>query len=583
MAVEQTYSDGTIYSRRQEYERLRGQLDRERQSFKNQWRDANDYILPRRARFFVSDANKGDRRNTKILDTTATLAARTLRAGMMSGITSPARPWFKLGVPDPDLNEFAPVKQWLQTSTQRMQSIFLKSNLYNVLPIMYGDIGCFATAAMSMEPDVNGVMRFYPFPIGSYMIANNDKLMVDVFMREFRMTVRQIIGRFGVDPNDPTKIRWDNISTKVKALWDTNNPEAWIDCVHVIKPNPEWNPNRLESRFKKYISVYYEHGHDGNNGQGQSYGSDISNKFLSEKGFDFFPILTPRWEITGEDVYGTECPGFTAIGDIKQLQTGERRSLQAIEKMINPPMIAPTSLRNAKASTLPGDITYVDVRDGMQGFRAAHEVRFDVNAMESKQGQVRERISRAFYEDLFLMLAQSDRRQITAREIEERHEEKLLALGPVLEQLNQDMLDPLIDNAFNMMVEREMLPPPPDELQGMELKVEYISIMAQAQKLAGLGGIERFTSFSANVIAQSPETADKIDTDQLLDVYSDLTSVPPGIVRTDEQVAEIRAQRAQAQAQQQQMMAAQEMASTAKTLSEADTGGDSNALQELIG
>lgn len=582
MSAQEAYSGKSIYTRRQEFERLRGQLDRERQSFKSQWRDANDYVLPRRGRFFVSDANKGDRRNLKILDTTPTLAARTLRSGMMGGITSPARPWFKLTVPDPSLAEFAPVREWLHIVTQRLQTIFVKSNLYNVLPIVYGDLGVFGTAAVAMEPDINNVMRFYPFPIGSYMIANNDKLMVDVFLREFRMTVRQIVNRFGRDPENPGKIKWDNISNKVQSLWSTNNPEAWVDVVHVVMPNPDYDPKKLESKFKKYLSVYYEHGHDGNTSQGQSYGSDISNKFLSEKGFDYFPVLCPRWELTGEDVYGTECPGFTAIGDIKQLQTGEKRSLQAIEKMINPPMIAPTALRNSKASTLPGDITYVDVRDGMGGFRAAHEVRFDVNAMEQKQQQVRQRVSRAFYEDLFLMLAQSDRRQITAREIEERHEEKLLALGPVLEQLNQDLLDPLIDNAFAMMVERDLVPPPPEEIAGKDLKVEYISIMAQAQKLVGLGGIERFTGFAGNIVAQAPTVADKIDGDQLIDIYADLTSIPPGIVRTDDQVAAMRKKRADAQAQQQQMMAAAEAAQTAKTLSEAETGNGGNALQEMM-
>jgi len=86
----------------------------------------------------------------------------------------------------------------------------------------------------------------------------------------------------------------------------------------------------------------------------------------------------------------------------------------------------------AKASILPGDITYQDVREGQQGFKPVYQVDPRINELEQKQAQVRQRIQRAFYEDLFLMLANDYRNdRPTAREIDERHEEKLLALGPV--------------------------------------------------------------------------------------------------------------------------------------------------------
>lgn len=582
MAVLGSYDGKSIYSRRVKLERLRHQLDIERATFKYHWRDLNDFILSRRGRFFITDANKGDRRNHKIIDSTATLAARTLRSGMMGGLTSPARPWFRLGVPDFDLAEYGPVKEWLDKTSRRMQGIFLKSNLYNVLPLVYGDLGVFGTAAMSMVRDQQNLVRFECFPIGSYMIANNERLQVDVFVREFRMTVRQIVNQFGRDPEKPGKIDWSNISNKVKSLYETNHPEAWVDVCHVVMPNENYDPRKIGSRFKKYISVYYEVGFSGQQYQMSYFNPGVEeNKFLRESGFDYFPFLVPRWELTGEDVYGTECPGMQAIGDIKQLQTGERRGLQAVDKMINPPMIGPTTLRNVKASILPGDITYVDERQGLQGFRPAHEVNFNLQALELKQQQVRERISRSFYEDLFLMLANTDRRQITAREIEERHEEKLLALGPVLEQLNQDLLDPLIENTFSIMMEEGLVDEPPEELRGQDLKVEYISIMAQAQKLVGLGSVERFTGYAQNLAAQQPEIADKVNTDQLIDVYADIVSLPAGIVRSDEEVEAIRQQRAQAQQRQMEMEQAQMAAQTAKDLGEAKLSDDRTVLQAM--
>ncbi len=292
--------------------------------------------------------------------------------------------------------------------------------------------------------------------------------------------------------------------------------------------------------------------------------------------------MAGRWEITGEDVYGTSCPGMDSLGDSKQLQTGEKRAAQAIEKQINPPMNADVSMKNTKASILPGDINYVVSREGRSGFAPAHEVRTSIKELEEKQQQVRQRISRAFYEDLFLMMAQSDRREITAREIDERHEEKLLALGPVLEQLNQDILDPLIDITFDFMVRQGLIPPAPEELQGIALKVEYISVMAQAQKLYGIAGIERFAGFVGRMaeVSQDPATLDKVDRDQLIDVYGDLTGVSPSIIRSDEKVAALREGRAQQQQAAQQAETAKTATAAAKNLSETSMEGDS-ALTRL--
>lgn len=528
---------------------LRSSLESERSTFLPTWREVAEYILPRRPLFAVTDTNKGDRRNQKIIDSTATLAARTLRSGMMGGVTSPARPWFRLTTPDPALAEFQPVKEWLHTVTERKKTVMLRSNLYNALPTIYGDIGVFASAALGIEEDDDDVIRCYPFPIGSYMIANNDKMKVDVFFREFRLTVRQLIDKFG----DGRNTNWDNFSVQVKSYYDRSQYEAWIDVCHVIQPNPDWDPKNPFS--KKFESLYYEKNTD-----------TSEEKYLREKGYSYFPVLCPRWEVTGEDVYGTECPGVQVIGDVKALQLLQKRKAQAIEKMINPPMVAPAMMKTQKATILPGDITYLDEREGQKGFRPAHEVKLSISEVQMSINEHQQRISRAFYEDLFLMLVNLDRRQITAREIEERHEEKLLALGPVLEQLNQDLLDPLIDITFDIMLQRGMIPDPPEELQGMPLKVEYISIMAQAQKLVGIGGIERFAGFIGSLTAGSPEVLDKVDFDQMVDVYGDITSIAPSIIRADEVVAEIRQARAEEVQQRQQVEDMQKMLGAIKDI-----------------
>lgn len=574
---------GTVLqTKRSQLDVLRAELENERASFLSHWREISDFMLPRRSRFYTSDVNRGDRRNQKIIDSTATLALRTLRSGMMSGVTSPARRWFRLTTNDSRMAEQKDVAEWLYQVTEIMSASFLRSNLYNSLPVLYGDMGGFGTGCMLVEEDYDDVIRTYPFPIGSYMIANDAKLKVNVFFRDFRLTVRQLVAKFGqvTEGGEPN---WDNFSTTVKNLWDRKNYETWIDVCHVIQPNKDFDPNKHESKYKKFESLYYERGYQGA-GTTQNYMNSEGEKFLRHSGYDLFPIVAPRWEVSGEDVYGTDCPGMTALGDVKQLQTEQKRKAQAIEKMVNPPMTGPTSLKNARASILPGDITFTDEREGQKGFRPAHEVDPKIRELMEDIQDVRQNIRRAFFEDLFLMLAQSDRREITAREIDERHEEKLLALGPVLEQLNQDALDRIINLSFAFHIRQGRLPEPPEALQGLELKIEYISTMAQAQKLVGIGGLERFAQFAGQLVSLSgdPQIADKVDFDQLIDEHGISVGVPPTVIRSDEEVAMMREQRAKQAQQAQAIEAADKGSKAVKNLSQAPTDGE-NALTALMG
>jgi hypothetical protein len=215
-------------SKREKIDLVVSQMETERSSFISHWRDCSKFTSPRTERIDSYDVNQGEKRNQNIIDGSAVLAARTLGAGMMSGITSPARPWFRLTTPDPMLSEIESVKYWLDDARNRMISVFLRSNLYKVLPISYKGIGTYATSAFLIEEDDREIVRFVPFLIGSYSIAQNDKMQVDIFHRKFRMTARQIVQRFGVTGENVRFINWDNISQEVKDAYENNNKETWF-------------------------------------------------------------------------------------------------------------------------------------------------------------------------------------------------------------------------------------------------------------------------------------------------------------------------------------------------------------------
>ena len=558
---------------RNRYDNLYSRLASERSSFDSHWRELADNFVPRRVRINnPGDRNRGDKRNQNIINSTGRFAARTLQSGMHAGLTSPARPWMRLTLPDQDLAAFGSVRSWLQVVTSRMLTMFGVSNLYNVLPTVYGDMGVFGTSAVAVLEDEQDVVRCYAYPVGSYVLGHDARGMVAIFGREYELSVLQVVETFALMPNG-RDIDWSKLSNAVRNNWDRGDYETPVQLKWMVLPNPRYNDNALEAKYKRYASCHWEAGNN-------------DPIFLRESGFDTFPILAPRWDVTGEDSYGTDCPGMTALGDTKQLQSMEKKRGTALAKIVDPPMIGPAALRTQKTSLLPGDITYADVREGMSGLRPAHEVNIDLNHLGQNIQEVEYRIKRAFFEDLFLMLATIDPYRgtapPTAREIDERHEEKLLALGPVLERTNDELLDPLVDRVFHLMLQSGLIPPPPPEIEGKAMKPEYISILSQAQKLVGVVSQDRFLQVIIPSIEAFPEMRAKVKGEVLVNNYAEMLGVDPRAIRTDEEAEQIMQAQAQAAQQAQAAVEAKDMAQALKAGSETQMGRDS-ALDRIVG
>lgn len=536
-----------------------GQLKSERATWYPHWKELSDYLLPRSGRFFVADRNRGEKRYNAIYDSTGTRALRVLAAGMMSGMTSPARPWFRLSTGDPQLNNYQPVKVWLNDVTRLMLDVFSRSNTYRALHSMYEELGCFGTAANIILPNYDKVIWNYPLTIGEYAIATDYEGRVNTLYREFEKPVHEVVQYFG----------YENCSTTVKNMWDRGTLDSWVPIIHAIEPRAdrERDTRKRDAKNMAWKSCYFETG--GN-----------PDQYLRESGFREFPGVAPRWATSGGDIYGNS-PGMEALGDVKQLQHEQLRKAQGIDYKTKPPLQVPSSLRNQQIETLPGGIIYVDAVSQQQSIRSAFDVNLDLNHLLADIQDVRGRINSAFYADLFLMLANNTNSQMTATEVAERHEEKLLMLGPVLERLQNELLDPLIEMTFTRLIEAQLVPPPPPEMQGMELNVEFVSMLAQAQRAIGTNSLDRFVG-NLGVVAQvKPDVLDKFDSDKWAEIYSDMLGVDPNVIVADDKVAMIRQARAQAAAQQEQAAMMAQNAQTAKNLSQADTGGD-NALTNVM-
>lgn len=544
-------------NQRQQLTNRLGQLRGERSTWFAHWSELTTYLLPRNGRYFVQDRNRGQKRHNNIYDSTGTKAVRTLAAGLMGGLTSPARPWFRLGTHDPDLAKVPAVKEWLSNVTTVMLTIFQKSNTYRSLHSMYEELGAFGTAACVVQEDFTNVIHHFPLTAGEYCIAQDWRGDVVTLYREFEKTVGEVVKEFGKD----------NCSNATRNLFDRGQLDKWIPIVHAIEPREDREPTKRDNLNMPWKSVYFERGGEG-------------SQVLRESGYKHFPAFVPRWSVAGGDIYGNS-PGMEALGDIKQLQHEQLRKANGIDFLTNPPLQVPTTLKNRDVERMPGGITYVDTPGSQQAIHTMFDVQINLQHLLGDIQDVRQRINGCFYADIFMMLANDNTGRMTATEVAERHEEKMLMLGPVLERLQNELLDPLIETTFQRMIEAGIVPPAPEELHGQELNVELVSVLAQAQRAIATNGIDRFISNLGAIAQFKPDVLDKFDSDEWADAYSDMLGVDPKLIVANDKVALIRQQRAQAQQQAAQAEQAAQASQTAKNLGSVDTGGK-NAATDLM-
>ena len=535
-------------------------LKAERASWMPHWQEISEVLIPRAGRFLVTDNNKGDKRHRAILDNTGTRALRTLSGGMMAGMTSPARPWFRLTTNDPQLDESYEVKKWMSRTTTLMQMVFNQSNTYRALQMAYEELGAFGTSATIVLDDYDSVIHCMPLTIGEFALATDARGNVNTCYRNFRMTVSALVQEFG----------YGNCSPQVKRLYDRGNYDEWIEVVNAIEPRNYRDPKRRDAKNMPYRSVYFEAGGKG-------------DQLLRESGFRQFPVLAARWNVTGGDIYGTG-PGMEALGDLSQLQQEQFYKSKGIAQQADPAVVASADMRNQEANLVPGGVMWADNIAQVQAVRRAYDVDFNLGYLVQDIQDVRKRIDEAFYKDIFLMITgMPTTARATATEIAERHEEKMLMLGPVLERLNAEMNDRLIQMTFDRMAQVGMLPPVPQELQNVDLNVEFVSILAQAQRAVMTNAVDRFTQNLGTLVAIKPDLADKFNADYWADYYADVLGIDPQLIVPGKEVAIIRQQRAQQQQQMAQMEQAQQAAAIAKDLGSAQAAVPQSPMQPLEG
>ncbi len=538
--------------------RIFAQMEANAATWISTWKDLRNFINPTKGMFAGDLPNDGTKINHKILlDGSSVLAKRTASAGMTSGLTSASRPWFELLTDNPELNKIKSVKTWLHDVSNIMLDVFRKSNFYESVHSIYDEVLSFGTASMLESEDDETVVRFYVYTIGEYYLLVDSKGRVNGFGRRFWQNVEQLVDEFGIE----------NVSAQIQESYKEGRYDTRHKVIHLILKNDKKEYEKIDNKNKEFISVYWEEGGEGDG-------------LLRSSGYDEFPIMAPRWDTKNTNaIYGTS-PGWEALGEVKMLQKERFNLLVATDKTLDPPVQIDASVIGQE-NLMAGGITRFSSTLPNSGVKPAYQINPDIPAGQAMIQDSRMEIRQFFYYDLFLMLTSSGRIQKTAREIQEMHEEKFLVLGPVLGRLENELLNNVINRTFNITLRKGMFPPAPLELQGQILKVEYISILAQAQRMVGATPIEQLVLFAGNVAQMVPEVLDVLNADESLMAYGNKLGTQPSLLRSRQEVEILRAQRQKAQQAQAEAEQVGVAVQGAKVMSETELGKNSALDQTL--
>ena len=501
-------------------------LQEKRSTWESHWQEVADVMLPRKAEITRQRA-RGDKRHTQIFDATAVHALELLAASLHGMLTSSANRWFSLRFKETGLNDSDEAKEWLEDATKRMYDVIAKSNFQQEIFECYHDLIAFGTSCLMIEEDQEDVLTFSARHIKEIYIQENRKGYVDTLYRRFKMSAQATVEKFGIE-----NVSKEIVNVLKKAPFDD------IDLVHVIRPRLDFDPQKQDKANMPFQSIYFEYG---------------SGHVISVGGFKENPYVIPRYLKASTEQYG-RSPGMNALPDVKVLNKMVEHSLKAAAKQIDPPLLIPDDGMLAPIRMSPGSINYY--RSGSRDRIEPLNINANTAVTLNTENQRRDAINKMFHID---QLVVTENRNMTATEVLQRQEEKMRILGPVLGRLQSELLSPLVTRVFNIMLRNQLFMPSPDILTQQELNIEYVSPMALAQRGQELQslmkGLELFGS-----LAQTMPVMDYIDEDGLVKQIISILGLPAKVIKSDAQVQQLRAERAEQEAQQMEMQ--QQMAET---------------------
>jgi hypothetical protein len=517
-------------------------LEADRGTWESHWQEILDYVMPRKAEITFL-RSRGEKRTEVLFDSTAITANNLLAASLQGTLTSPSLPWFSLKLRDDDANKIRDVQIWLEDTARRMYAVFNESNFNTEVHEMYLDLCSVGTSAIFVEEANEGFLKgglhFNTLHIAEYFIQENSTGRVDTLYRKYKMTARQAVQEFGED----------NVGTKIKEAVKAK-PDTQFNFIHAVEPTPDYERSvGMKSKTKlpfHSCHVCFE-----------------DKMVVRVGGYNEFPYLVPRWSKATGEIFG-RSPSYNALPDIKTLNKAVEIGLKAWAKAIDPPLLVTDDGVIGRVRMTPGGITVVRSDTAIKPL----QIGSNWQITDLKENQLRTAIRQAYYSD---QLQLQEGPQMTATEVQVRYELMQRLLGPTLGRFQTEFLNPLIERVFGIMLRSDALTPRPSEMEGMDMDIEYVGPLARSQRMEEAIAVERLYQLAMQVVQVDPTIMDVIDHEQAIRMRATLLGVPKTVLRGEDEVAEIREQRAAAQQQAQEQAMAQQQADTALSQGKAMT------------
>jgi hypothetical protein len=519
----------------------KGKLKDQRGTWETHWQDLSNYVLPNEADFNLS-RSKGDKRTTLVYDSTGIHANEMLAAGLHGMLTNPASNWFSLRVKNDQSNlaDNSESKEWLEQTTNAILSeiaapdVAFPSHIHEY----YLSLCSIGTACMFVgEPTTREGISFRAIHIDEIFIAENADGIIDTVFRVFKMTVRQIVQKWGEK----------SLSPRIAKMYEKKDFDKEVELMHCVYPREDVDKSKKAATMLPVASVYID---------------ERDKHVLAEGGFDEMPYMVSRWAKAVGEVFG-RSPAMTALPDIKMLQEIMKTTIKAAQKIVDPPLLVPDDGVIGPVRTVPGGLNYYRASSGarIEPLLTGGNIPISFEMM----ADLRDRIRTTFFLD---QLQFQGAPRMTATEVVERTERTLRLLGPTLGRLQSEFLGPMIERIFGVLSRSGRLPEPPESMSEQELKIEYVSPLARAQRQTETQGIMRTLEFIGPIAGMDPQAAQVIKGADTVRHIAELNGVPPMLLKSnDDLMAEMQAQQMMQGAEVMDMM--QKGANVAKTAGEA--------------
>lgn len=524
-----------------EAERRWSELKAGRSQHEQMWGDIARLMRPQRGGFGLDNA--ADRQLEKPLSSGPILAQSNFSAGLYGTLTNPANKWFGFRTNDPDLNAWKPAKEWMDLVTDRVLASFMPqtSPFYSAASQLFGDLASFGNAVQYDE-----------------LVASEKKIMdVTISLSEIVWDIDaygrvcEIVRRFRLKPAAAVRMfRGEALPAKIIELAEKGD-QTQIVFYHHVKPNEDFRGGFLGPKGKRWLSRYT---------------CETDRALIRSKGYDEMPFFAARWEVDTGHIYGTG-PGFVALASARVHNRMVDATLRRAQREADPTLLAPDRQDwplNGRVRT--GAVVYGGLN--MQGNQMLRPLELGGQfslTLQEKQGTM-EDIKDAFHYSLMQL---SGRTGMTATEVMAITEERQRLWAPHQGRVQEEYCAPKISRRFSILWRAGQIPPPPKEMRGVALDIQYLSAAAAAQRSVEGNAAIRVVQDLAPLMQLKPRLADRIDEDGLVEVLADARGAPARMFRSREEADAIAKDREQAQQAAQAMQMAQSGAGALKDVASA--------------